>query len=241
MCPQHERLIPTEKGNLSFTRLDPAAAAGHGWAMSFFITGTDTGVGKTYVTRLIIENLRNEGRDTVGYKPVACGDREDAVILSEVSGGVGIDEINPVYLNTPVAPYVACMLENRTVDPAELIAGFHHLAAKHAQVIVEGAGGWEVPLAANYRVSDLAADLKLPVVLVAGNKLGALNHIILTVNAIRAKGLICAGIVLNQLEDEMDTAMITNKGVVEDLTGVPLLEHLIHGQDFLDVDAFLRL
>ncbi|GAA5118773.1 dethiobiotin synthase [Luteolibacter yonseiensis] len=209
--------------------------------MSFFITGTDTDVGKTYVTRLIIESLRAEGRDAVGYKPVSCGDRGDATILSEVSGGVDLDEINPVSLNTPLAPYVAGMLENRTVDPAELIAGYHNLAGKHAQVVVEGAGGWEVPIAANYRVSDLAADLKLPVVLVAGNKLGALNHIILTVNAIRAKGLTCAGIVLNQLEDEMDTAMITNKGVVEDLTGVPLLEHIIHGQDFLDVDAFLKI
>jgi dethiobiotin synthetase len=231
----------SKKANLSLTCLDPAARAGHPSAMSFFITGTDTGVGKTFVTRLIIENLRAEGRDAVGYKPIACGDREDASILSAVSGGIDLDEINPVYLNTPVAPYVAAMLENRTVDPAELIAGFHQLAAKHAQVIVEGAGGWEVPLAPNYRVSDLAADLKLPVVLVAGNKLGALNHIILTVNAIRAKGLVCAGVVLNQLEDEMDTAMITNKGVVEDLTGVPLLEHLIHGQDFLNVDAFLTI
>lgn len=209
--------------------------------MSFFITGTDTGVGKTYVTRLILETLRNAGRDAVGYKPVACGDREDAVVLSAASGGLELDEINPVYLKTPVAPYVAGMLENRTVDPAILVAGYHQLAAKHAHVLVEGAGGWEVPLATNYRVSDLAADLKLPVILVAGNKLGALNHVILTVNAIRAKGLVCAGIILNQLEDEMDTAMITNKGVVEDLTGVPLLDHLIHGQDFLEVEPYLDL
>ena len=209
--------------------------------MSFFITGTDTGVGKTFVTRLILENLRREGVDAVGYKPISCGDREDAVILAAASGGADIDEVNPVHLNTPVAPYVACMLENRTLDPAILLAGFHHLAAKRAKVLVEGAGGWEVPLAPGYRISDLAADLKLPVILVAGNKLGALNHIILTVNAIRAKGLTCAGIIMNQLEDEMDTAMITNKGVVEDLTGVPLLDHIIHRQDFLDVDAFLKL
>jgi len=208
--------------------------------MSFFITGTDTGVGKTYVTRLLLEALRNGGQDAVGYKPVACGDREDAAILSEASGGIAIEEINPVFLNTPVAPYVACMLENRTLNPAELLDGFHQLANKHATVLVEGAGGWEVPLAPNYRISDLAADLYLPVIVVAGNKLGALNHIILTVNAIRSRGLTCAGIVLNQLEDEMDTAMITNKGVVEDLTGVPLLDHLIFGQDFLDVDAFLK-
>jgi dethiobiotin synthetase len=209
--------------------------------MSFFITGTDTGVGKTYVTRLIIASLRTEGRDAVGYKPIACGDRQDAVILAAVSGGLDLDEINPVHLNTAVAPYVAGLLENRTVVVAELLAGFHHLAARYEQVIVEGAGGWEVPLAPNYRVSDLAVDLKLPVVVVAGNKLGALNHLILTVNAIRAKGLICAGIVLNQLEDEMDTAMITNKGVVEDLTGVPLLEHVIHQQDFLDVSVFMKI
>ena len=209
--------------------------------MSFFITGTDTGVGKTYVTRLILEALRNAGQDAVGYKPVACGDREDAVILSAASGGLDLDEVNPLYLNTPVAPYVAGMLENRTIDPADLLAGFHRLAARHAHVLVEGAGGWEVPLTADYRISDLAADLKLPVVLVAGNCLGALNHILLSVAAIRAKGLVCAGIILNQLEDEMDTAMITNKSVIEDLAGVPLLEHLIHGQDFLEAESFLRI
>ncbi|NJM37341.1 MAG: dethiobiotin synthase [Akkermansiaceae bacterium] len=209
--------------------------------MSFFITGTDTGVGKTFVTRLILQALRQEGRDAVGYKPVACGDREDAAILSAASGNLDIDEVNPLYFITPVAPYVAGMLENRTLDPAELIAGFQNLAGKHAQVLVEGAGGWEVPLAPNYRISDLAAQLNLPVVLVAGNRLGALNHILLTVAAIRAKGLTCAGIVLNQLEDEMDTAMITNKGVIEDLTGIPLLEHIIYGQDFLDADAFLNI
>jgi dethiobiotin synthetase len=239
MCRQHDPGIPTEKGNFSFTRLDPVVLAGHPSRMSFFITGTDTGVGKTYVTRLILETLRKAGQDAVGYKPVACGDREDAMILAAASGGLEYDEVNPVYLKTPVAPYVAEMLENRTIDPTDLIAGYHRLAAKHAKVLVEGAGGWEVPISTNYRISDLAAELKLPVILVAGNKLGALNHIILSVNAIRAKGLVCFGIILNQLEDEMDTAMITNKGVVEDLTGVRLLDHLIHGQDFLDADAYL--
>jgi dethiobiotin synthetase len=202
--------------------------------MSFFVTGTDTNVGKTYATRLILEMLRAEGVDAVGYKPVSCGDREDAILLAAASGGLTLDEVNPLHLNTPVAPYVAGLLENRTVNPADLLAGFHHLAAAHARIIVEGAGGWEVPLAPNYRVSDLAKDLGLPVILVAANRLGALNHILLTVDAIRAKGLSCAGIILNQLEDELDTAMITNKGIIEELAGVPLLDHLIYGQDFLD-------
>lgn len=209
--------------------------------MSFFVTGTDTGVGKTYVTRLILETLRREGVDAVGYKPVACGDREDATVLAAASGGLSLDEVNPIHLKTPVAPYVAGLLENQTVDPAVLLGGFQKLAGKHAQVIVEGVGGWEVPLAANYRVSDLAKDLGLPVILVAGNRLGVLNHVLLTIDAIRAKGLTCAGIILNQLDDELDTAMITNKGVLEDLTGVPLLDHLIHGQDFLDEEALHTL
>lgn len=209
--------------------------------MSFFITGTDTGVGKTYVTRLILETLRNTGLDAVGYKPVACGDRDDATVLAAASGGIPIDEVNPVYLKTAVAPYVAGMLENHEIDPAILVAGFHQLAAKHGKILVEGAGGWEVPITSQYRISDLAADLRLPVLVVAENRLGVINHVLLTVQAIQAKGLTCAGIVLNQLEDEMDTAMITNKSVIESLAGVPLLDHLIYGQDFLEADAFLRI
>ncbi len=220
--------------------LDRTLADGQGYVMNFFITGTDTAVGKTYVTCLLLQALRDAGVAAVGYKPVACGDREDAALLSAASGGLDPELVNPVYLKTPVAPYVAGLLENRTVDPAVLIAGYHALATAHPMVLCEGAGGWEVPLSAGYRIGDLAADLKLPVILVAANRLGALNHILLTVAAIRAKGLTCAGIFLNQLGDEMDTAMITNKGVIEDLTGVPLLDHLIFGQDFIDISALLK-
>ncbi|MES2997464.1 MAG: dethiobiotin synthase [Verrucomicrobiota bacterium] len=208
--------------------------------MSLFVTGTDTGVGKTRVSSLLIRALRSEGVDAVGYKPVSSGDRADAVELAEASGGLDIDLVNPVHVKTPVAPFVAGLLENRVVDPAMLVAGYESLAAHHEVVIVEGVGGWEVPITAEYRVADLAADLHLPILIVAANRLGALNHILLTAEAIRQRGLPCAGIVLNQLTDEMDTAMITNKGVIEQLAGLPLLDHIIHGQDFIDpalVDA----
>jgi dethiobiotin synthetase len=226
---------------MAVLQLDGPAAGKHDPPMSFFVTGTDTGVGKTHVTRLILEGLRGAGVDAAGYKPVACGDRDDARILAEASGGLALEQVNPVFLKSPVAPYVAGLLENRTIDPAEMLAGYRRLAAAHQTVVVEGAGGWEVPVAAGYRISDLAAELGLPVVLVAANRLGALNHILLTLGAIRARGLSCAGIFLNQLDDELDTAMITNKGLVEELTGVPLLEHLIHGQDFLDPEVLSRL
>jgi len=202
--------------------------------MSFFVTGTDTGVGKTHITSLLLAALRHANIDAVGYKPIACGDRDDARILAAASGGLPVDAVNPVHFQTPVAPHVAGLLENRRLDPADLLAGYQRLAAAHSMVLVEGVGGWEVPLAANYRVADLATALALPVILVAANRLGALNHILLTIGAIHTRGLRCAGIFLNQLDDELDTAMITNKGVLEDLTGVPLLDHLIHNQDFLD-------
>ena len=201
--------------------------------MNFFITGTDTGVGKTYVTKLIIETLRSEGKYAVGFKPISCGERDDAHILAEASGGLDVDEINPLHFGSGLAPHVAALLENKTIDPAELVSSYKTIAEKYSPVLVEGAGGWEVPITEKYFISDLAKDLDLPVILVAGNRLGALNHILLTLAAIEAKGLTCAGIVLNQLEDEMDTPMITNKGILETLTDVPLLDHIIHGQDFL--------
>ncbi len=202
--------------------------------MSLFVTGTDTGVGKTQIARLLIEALRNQGIDAVGYKPVACGDREDARILSEASGGLDLDLVNPVHLQSPVSPQVASMLENRTIDIQIMIDGFHALRRMHEVVIVEGAGGWEVPLVHGLRMSDLARHLALPVLVVVANRLGALNHAILTVDAVRAKELQCLGTVLNQLGDELDTAMITNKSVIAEVTGAPLIEHVIHGQDVLD-------
>lgn len=208
--------------------------------MSYFVTGTDTGVGKTRFSCLLIEALRAEGRDAVGYKPVCSGDREDAVLLANASGGLDLDAVNPVWLKAAVAPWVAGMLENRPVNPETLLAGYRSLAAAHEMVIVEGAGGWRVPIAEGYDIADLAADLKLPVLLVVGNRLGALNHTILTVDSIRSRGLEIAGLVINHLADELDTAAITNKGVIEQLTGVPILAEIIHGQDFLDVDPFLQ-
>lgn len=201
--------------------------------MNFFITGTDTGVGKTYVTKLLVESLRAEGKYAVGFKPISCGDRDDATILAAASGNLPIDEVNPLHFSSGVAPHVAALLENKTIDPAGILASYHAISEKYDPVIVEGAGGWEVPITESYFVSDLAKDLNLPVILVAANRLGALNHILLTLAAIQAKGLKCAGIILNQLEDEMDTPMITNKGIIESLTNVPLLDHIIHGQDFI--------
>jgi dethiobiotin synthetase len=201
--------------------------------VNFFVTGTDTEVGKTHLTRLMVASLRAEGRDAYGFKPVSAGDRDDGRILAEVSGNLPIDEVNPLHFSSAVAPHVAALLENKSIDPALIVDACRKFSEGKDIVLFEGAGGWEVPITESYFISDLAKDLGFPVILVAANRLGALNHILLTLAAIKAKGLTCAGIILNQLGDEMDTPMITNKGILASLSDTPVLDHIIHNQDFL--------
>ena len=145
-----------------------------------------------------------------------------------------IEEINPHHYHSALAPHVAALLENTTIAPADLVSSYQTFAETHKKILVEGAGGWEVPITESYFISDQAKDLDLPVILVAANRLGSLNHILLTLAAIKAKGLTC---VLNpsstSSKTKMDTPMITNKGILESLTDIPLLDHIIHGQDFL--------
>lgn len=208
---------------------------------NFIVTATDTDAGKTYVSVLLLKALREAGIDAVGYKPVACGDRQDPRNLREAGPeGLLLDEINPVYLKNATSPHVAARLENSSLDMARMYAGYHALSQRFPCVLVEGVGGWEVPLTENENFSDFATNLALPVVLVVNNKLGVLNHAILTLNAIAARGLACAGIVFNNVQDEWNTANITNRAVLEERTGLPILAELIHGQDYIDIEPFIR-
>lgn len=205
--------------------------------MHCFITGTDTNVGKTFVTSLWLQALRREGVRAVGYKPVAAGDRTDAlaILRSCDEPELTLDEINPLFLKAPAAPYVAALLENRPLDVQALKLGFAHLAAKFPIVLVEGAGGWEVPLTASQTMADFAQELALPVVVVVNNKLGALNHTILTVRNIQARGMTCAGVILNHVADERDTASISNRAMIEQFLDVPVLAEVMHGETEMEL------
>lgn len=210
--------------------------------MHYFITGTDTDAGKTYVTCLLIEALRREGKAAVGYKPLACGDRADAHALQQASENtVTLDEVNPVYLKVPASPFAAALLENKTVDMEAARLGFHNLAARFSYILVEGAGGWEVPLTHKMSMADFAAELKLPVIVVVNNKLGCLNHTILTVKNIQARGLTCAGIILNYAHDERDLASISNRMVLQQFLDVPVLSEIMHGESQMDWPTDLPL
>lgn len=200
----------------------------------FFVTGTDTDAGKTYITCLLLEALKRAGKTAAGYKPLVCGGRDDAIRLlnsSHSPEGLSLEEVNPVWLKFAAAPYVAAMMENRRFDVSQLITGFHMLAACHEHVLVEGAGGWEVPLNEFCTMADLAQRLALPIIMVVNNKLGCLNHTLLTIKNIQERGLTCAGIILNYVQDERDPASISNRMALEHfLPKVPVLAEVMHGE-----------
>lgn len=201
-----------------------------------FMAGNDTGVGKTHTTKILLDSLRADGIDAVGYKPIVCGDRDDAHILAAASGGLALEKVNPLWLKTPVAPWIAAQLENVAIDVQPLIDGFHALAAEHELVIVEGCGGWEVPIRLDYSMADFAQALELPVVLVVANKLGAINHTLLSCQAIRARKMNLLGLIMNHLVDEFDTATISNKHSIPQLAQLPILAEVIHQQDWIETD-----
>ncbi len=206
--------------------------------MSLFLTGTDTDVGKTYVATLLVRALRAAGNDCVGLKPICCGGREDAELLHTASGGaIALNEINPVWLRAPAAPYAAAMIENRATDLALIRETFARTRTKHESLIVEGVGGWRVPITRDFFVSDLAAEFGLPVAVVVANRLGAINHALLTVESILAKGLVCAGLIFNRVSADDDVATATNAGVIEELAGVPILLEVAYGQDSIAIET----
>ena len=206
--------------------------------MNLFLTGTDTNVGKSFVAALLVRALRSEGHDCVGLKPICCGGREDAELLhAAAEGAIPLNEVNPVWLRTPAAPYTASLIENRPLDLDLIRESFARTRAAHESLIVEGVGGWLVPITRDYFVADLAAELGLPVAIVVANRLGALNHALLTIAGVRARGLECAGLILNHPSVEEDIATTTNRGVLEDLAGVPILFDIAHGQRGVKITA----
>lgn len=198
--------------------------------MNYFITGTDTDCGKTFVTSLLVRTARAGGADVVGAKPICCGPRDDVQNLWAANGGVEpMDALNPIWLQTPAAPRACELLGERPPDYEIVPGAMRALASRHEHLLCEGAGGWLVPLRAGYTIADLATALGWPVLLVVGNKLGALNHALLTVEAIRSSGLELAGVILNDIAPPEGPAARTNREVLEEALGQPIAGHVGYG------------
>ena len=202
----------------------------------YFITGTSTDVGKTFVTSLLLKAFRASGVAAVGYKPVACGSREDAKALrGACEGEVTLDEVNPLVYRVPAAPMAAVMIENVPLDWDAMLAGARVLRERFPMVLAEGVGGWKVPCTAQKTMADLAVEIGWPVIVVVDNRLGALNHTLLTLESIASHGLSCAGLILNQPEEERDAASISNTAVLSQLVEVPILAEIMYDQDELEL------
>lgn len=180
-----------------------------------FVTGTDTGVGKTLVSTGLLHALAPHHRRVVGMKPVAAGvvpwgedwASEDAIALRSASTLVVPPELdNPVLLLDALSPHIAAERAGVQIDIAAIVRSYQALAANADAVVVEGAGGFHVPLTDTQTGADLAQALALPVVLVVGLRLGCLSHALLTAEAIRARGLTLAGWVANRVDPEMEAA-----------------------------------
>lgn len=202
--------------------------------MNYFITGTDTDVGKTYFTALLTRALRNQGLDTLGLKPICCGPRDDVVLLRQAADlEVSEDVLNPLWFTAPAAPLVAAREEGREVSLAALQNWYADLRAQRRSLLVEGAGGWLVPVTRDLTVADLAVAFQLPILVVVANRLGCLNHTLLTIESIRARGLTCAGLVLNTLSADDSIAAATNRAILEEVCDVPIRAEITPGQTSL--------
>ena len=195
--------------------------------MSLFVTGTDTGVGKTFAAVRFLQAARAAGLRCAGYKPVCCGDRHDAeLLLASSSDGLTLDDVNPLWFRTPVAPFTASAIEQKVVDVDRLLEGFANLQKRFDYVVVEGAGGWLVPLREDLTLGDLALQLGLPIVVIARNRLGMLNHTLLTVRQISLGGGECRGVILNHLDEQTDFATTTNGAILRRLLAQPVFDAL---------------
>lgn len=197
-----------------------------------FVTGTDTGVGKTLVTAALLCAARSAGLSTIGLKPVAAGcehtpeglRNDDALMLQQyTSVPLSYQQINPVALAQAIAPHIAAASEQRRVDAARLEGLCRGVLMQRADLtLIEGAGGWRVPINPRQYLSDLVRLLDIPVLLVVGIRLGCISHALLSAEAIRADGLRLLGWVANEVDSQMP-CIDDNVQAIEERIGAPLV------------------
>ena len=198
----------------------------------FFVTGTDTGVGKTLIAGSIARALSNQGRRVGVMKPFESGCQRngdmvvpaDALFLKSMAGSQDdLTLICPYAFEKPLAPGIAAQKEKVVVKLNKVQAAYNRLRAKHDIMLVEGAGGLMVPVAGNNLIIDIIRLLKLPLIIVARSALGTINHTLLTVREAQRSGIRVCGIILNKVSPERDEAEDTNPEVLRRLARVPLV------------------
>jgi dethiobiotin synthetase len=215
----------------------------------FFITGTDTEIGKTFVTAALTRALAATGRRVAPIKSLAAGQdfvagrwvNEDvATLLAAQDLALTDAEVGPLQFRAPCAPHIAAQLEGRGIDRDALLAAIRATAAKADLALIEGVGGFRVPLTDGWDTADLAVDLALPVILVVGLRLGCINHALLSAEAIRARGLRLAGWVANTVDPDQPH-VADNLSALQAGLNAPCLGHLPRLSDPLAAPARLDI
>ena len=196
--------------------------------MNYFITGTDTGVGKTLISCALLHAFAARGNTVAGMKPVAAGCAEDDInddvkqLRAATNIFASLGQLNPYSFLHPIAPHLASRMEGVAINFERIIESYKELAAQAEVVIVEGVGGFMVPLNETQGSDDLAVALDLPVILVVGMRLGCINHALLTQQAILARNLNCAGWIANIIDADMP-ALQDNIEALKQRLQAPLL------------------
>ena len=213
---------------------------------SFFVTGTDTDVGKTCVSAAIAKHLRDNDVNVGVMKPFASGYKTttdsvsgDVEILIKYSGVKDpVDLVNPYYFEIPTSPYDACKQLNLEIDISKVIESYKQLTSIHDVVIVEGIGGIMTPISKNYFVSDLISDLQLESIIVTGSKIGTVNHLMLTYEHARQKNLKLKGFLVNQ--NVSDGYELSNlKHQIFGLTGYKVFGSIPYYDSF-NIDSYVK-
>jgi dethiobiotin synthetase len=215
-------------------------------AKGFFITGTDTGVGKTFVTGGIAAVLKEKGINVGVMKPVETGcpekdgrlEPQDALFLKKAAGvNDSIDLINPYRFKAPLAPSIASRLENKNIDLNKIKDCYDKLASLHRVMLVEGAGGLLTPLNDTETIADLVKLLNLPLIVIAASRLGTINHTLLTIKYAQSLGIEIKGIIINYPALATDESLSTNQIEIRRLTNLPLFGEM----PFCDADRASKM
>lgn len=209
-----------------------------------FVTGTDTGVGKTYVAAGMAKALKYRGVDVGVMKPAETGCRMragrlmpgDALLLMKAARVKdSLSLVNPFRFRSPLAPSVAAERDNKKIDPDKILNAFNSLRERHDFMLVEGAGGIMVPLSGQYTYLDLAHAMGLPVLIVARPGLGTINHTLLTIAALKGRNIAIAGIVINYaLDVKPGLAEKTSPAVIEKISGIRIAGIISHASRRFD-------
>jgi dethiobiotin synthetase len=220
-----------------------------------FVTGTDTGVGKSVLAAAVCAALVERGERVAAFKPVVTGLDEpptgwprDHELLARAAGGwLAPEEVAPYRFDPPVSPHYAAQLAGQTIEPARLVEAARSAAGDDRLLVAEGVGGLLVPITPGYLVRDLALDLALPLLIVARTGLGTINHTLLTIEAARTAGLGVAGVVMTPWPATPEPIEVSNRETVERLggvavTGLPVTDpdSLAQAGSHLPIEEWLR-